>query len=62
MASYGNHTMHHLQGFKVTSMTHMRDITEADRLIDSHLLPPAPRHHPMASGQGYQKPLQHHHV
>lgn len=38
--SYGNHTMHHLQGFKVTSMTYMRDITEADRLIDSHLFRP----------------------
>lgn len=38
--SYGNHTMHHLQGFNVTSMTYMRDITEADRLIDSHLFRP----------------------
>ena len=38
--SYGNHTMHHLQGFTVTSMTYMRDITEADRLIDSHLFRP----------------------
>ena len=31
----GNHTMHHLQGMKVTSRTYMRDITEADALIDS---------------------------
>ncbi len=38
--SYGNHTMHHLQGFKVTAMRYMRDITEADALIDSHLFRP----------------------
>ncbi|MDE5745928.1 MAG: polysaccharide deacetylase family protein [Paramuribaculum sp.] len=38
--SYGNHTMHHLQGFKVRSITYMRDITEADRLIDSPLFRP----------------------
>lgn len=38
--SYGNHTMHHLQGFKVKSIRYMRDITEADLLIDSHLFRP----------------------
>lgn len=38
--SYGNHTMHHLQGFKVTSRAYMRDITEADALIDSVLFRP----------------------
>lgn len=38
--SYGNHTMHHLQGMKVTSFTYMRDITEADKLIDSVLFRP----------------------
>lgn len=38
--SYGNHTMHHLQGMKVTTRTYMRDITEADRLIDSSLFRP----------------------
>ncbi|MDE6048263.1 MAG: polysaccharide deacetylase family protein [Paramuribaculum sp.] len=38
--SYGNHTMHHLQGFKVRSITYMRDLTEADRLIDSPLFRP----------------------
>lgn len=38
--SYGNHTMHHLQGMKVTTRTYMRDITEADRLIDSPLFRP----------------------
>lgn len=36
----GNHTMHHLQGMKVTSRTYMRDITEADALIDSPLFRP----------------------
>lgn len=38
--SYGNHTMHHLQGMKVTSLRYMRDITEADSLIDSTLFRP----------------------
>lgn len=38
--SYGNHTMHHLQGFKVRSITYMRDLTEADRLIKSPLFRP----------------------
>ena len=38
--SYGNHTMHHLQGRKVTSHRYMRDITEADTLIDSPLFRP----------------------
>lgn len=38
--SYGNHTMHHLQGVKVTALRYMRDITEADELIDSPLFRP----------------------
>ena len=38
--SYGNHTMHHLHGMKVTSLRYMRDITEADALIDSTLFRP----------------------
>lgn len=38
--SYGNHTMHHLQGFKTPRMRYMRDITEADALIDSPLFRP----------------------
>lgn len=38
--SVGNHTMHHLQGVKVTTMRYMRDITEADSLIDSQLFRP----------------------
>lgn len=38
--SYGNHTMHHLQGFKVTSMRYMRDITEANEYIESSLFRP----------------------
>jgi len=36
----GNHTMHHLQGFKVTTLRYMRDITEADALIGSSLFRP----------------------
>ena len=31
--SYGNHTMHHLQGIKESATTYLRDITEADALI-----------------------------
>ena len=38
--SYGNHTMHHLQGFKSPRIRYMRDITEADGLIDSSLFRP----------------------
>lgn len=38
--SWGNHTMHHLQGFKTTRRRYMRDITEADALIDSPLFRP----------------------
>ncbi|MDE5687659.1 MAG: polysaccharide deacetylase family protein [Paramuribaculum sp.] len=38
--SIGNHTMHHLQGFKVRSMKYMRDITEAAAYIDSNLFRP----------------------
>lgn len=38
--SYGNHTMHHLQGFKVSTVRYMRDILEADGLIDSSLFRP----------------------
>lgn len=38
--SYGNHTMHHLQGLKVTKVRYMRDITEANKYIDSALFRP----------------------
>ena len=38
--SYGNHSMHHLQGMKVTTRRYLCDITEADRLIDSPLFRP----------------------
>lgn len=38
--SVGNHTMHHLQGMKVSSRRYMRDITEADALIDTTLFRP----------------------
>lgn len=38
--SWGNHTMHHLQGFKEDSKHYYRDIIEADRLIGSVLFRP----------------------
>lgn len=38
--SYGNHTMHHVQGLKMADRAYLRDITEADRLIDSPLFRP----------------------
>ena len=38
--SVGNHTMHHLQGMKVTARRYLRDVAEADALIDSPLFRP----------------------
>lgn len=38
--NWGNHTMNHLQGFKVTSRRYLRNIMEADELIDSTLYRP----------------------
>lgn len=38
--SYGNHTMHHLQGLKERNKKYFRDITEASELIDSTLFRP----------------------
>ncbi len=38
--SYGNHTMHHLQGMKVRGVTYLRDIRQAHELIDSCLFRP----------------------
>lgn len=38
--SFGNHTMHHLQGVKTTTLRYMRDITEADKHIESPLFRP----------------------
>ncbi len=38
--AYGNHTMHHLQGLKERDSRYLRDITEADALIDSPLFRP----------------------
>lgn len=38
--SWGNHTMNHLQGFKVMSRRYLRNIAEADKLIDSILYRP----------------------
>ncbi len=38
--AWGNHTMHHLQGFKEVSKHYYRDIIEADRLIGSVLFRP----------------------
>ena len=38
--SYGNHTMHHLQGLKESNARYFRDITEASELIQSSLFRP----------------------
>ena len=38
--SYGNHTMHHVQGLKTSTRRYLRDIEEADALIDSSLFRP----------------------
>lgn len=38
--SYGNHTMHHLQGIKESNQRYFRDITEASDLIQSTLFRP----------------------
>ncbi|MBO4942423.1 MAG: polysaccharide deacetylase family protein [Muribaculaceae bacterium] len=38
--SYGNHTMHHMQGMKVKSVRYLRDVAEADNLIRSSLFRP----------------------
>lgn len=38
--SWGNHTMNHLQGFKEMSTTYLRNIKQADDLIDSPLYRP----------------------
>jgi len=38
--SYGNHTMHHLQGFKTRGTSYMADIDEADAIIRSHWFRP----------------------
>ncbi|MCM1022182.1 MAG: polysaccharide deacetylase family protein [Muribaculum sp.] len=38
--SWGNHTMNHLQGFKVTSRRYLRNIQQAHELIDSTLYRP----------------------
>ena len=48
--SHGNHTMHHLQGLKVTTTRYLRDITDANRLIDSPLF--RPPHGIMRTRQG----------
>lgn len=38
--SFGNHTMHHLQGRLVTTRRYLRDVSEANELIDSPLFRP----------------------
>jgi peptidoglycan/xylan/chitin deacetylase (PgdA/CDA1 family) len=38
--SYGNHTMHHLQGRDVSTYRYIHDITEANNLIGSSLFRP----------------------
>lgn len=41
--SYGNHTMHHLQGMKVRAVRYLRDVAEADQTYRQHPLPPPTR-------------------
>lgn len=38
--SYGNHTMHHMQGMKVRAVRYLRDVAEAAAYIDSTLFRP----------------------
>lgn len=38
--SIGNHTYHHLQGAKVSTRSYLRDVTAADRLLQSRLFRP----------------------
>lgn len=38
--SYGNHTMHHLQGMKERAIHYLRDVSEAGHIIDSPLFRP----------------------
>lgn len=38
--SYGNHTMHHMQGMKTKARRYLRDVAEAAALIDSPLFRP----------------------
>lgn len=38
--SYGNHTMHHLQGIRTSKERYLADVDEAARLIDSPLFRP----------------------
>lgn len=38
--SWGNHTMHHLQGFKVTARRYLKDVEQADQLIGTPLFRP----------------------
>ena len=48
--AFGNHSMHHLQGMKVTTTRYLRDITEAAKMIDSTLF--RPPHGIMRTRQG----------
>lgn len=45
----GNHTMHHLQGAKVTTRRYLRDVKEADELLQTNLFRPP---------HGWLRPLQ----
>lgn len=38
--SIGNHSMHHLQGMKTDTRTYLRDIAEANRILDTTLFRP----------------------
>lgn len=48
--SWGNHTMHHLQGLKESNTRYFRDITEADALLATSLF--RPPHGLFTPGQG----------
>ena len=56
--SYGNHTMHHLQGMKVTARTYWRDTDMRGRCSHrQHAFPSAPRDHALEAGCRHQAPL-----
>lgn len=38
--SWGNHTMHHIQGIKTGTFPYVRDVTEADLILDTPLFRP----------------------
>lgn len=57
--SWGNHTMHHLQGRLVSTYRYMHDISEANSLIGSPLFRPPSRADTLEAGPCHQGSLQH---